>query len=579
MNYMQHLFSTYRVHNSCVVAWRVICVAFVAASSSALCAGPLDGYADEVAWKMQLAEIDASDAATVTSLGCTAAGRDVSLVTIAQGAPEKKPAILIVGNVVAPHLIGGELATRLARSLALPDDAGKPAVAALLEHYTIYVIPRPSPDATELCFTAPYHERAANTRPTDDDRDGETDEDGPEDLNGDGVITMLRIEDVEGDQIPHPHEPRILVPADRTKQERGQYCVITEGIDNDHDEAFNEDGPGGVEFHRNFTFSYRFFQPGVGPNPVSEPETRAVADFSFAHPNIALVLSFSPEDNLFHPWEANSDAAKARIKTGLLPDDVPYTKLLGERFQKLLGAADAPESPSYDGSFVRWAYFHYGRWSLASRAWWPPKTELEKPAESTEGEQKEPPKEDERAREQVNAIRWLDKQGIAGFVPWTTIEHPDFPGQKVEVGGFKPFVTLNPPAAELDPLAKQHLDFVLSLPESLPRLAIKNSRVESLGAGVFRLKALIVNEGQLPTLPEMGRIAEHPYPLQVTLTLPAGCQLISGKARQQLSPLSGSGGFEQLEWLLHTTTAEATSIRIHAAAPVVGETSAEVELK
>lgn len=578
MNDMKHLLSTAVVHNVRVVTTHVICFVF-AAGISTVYAGPLDGYADEAAWKAQLAEIDATDAAAVTSLGVTSAGRDISVITIAQGEPEKRPGILIVGNVVAPHLIGGELATRLARSLAAPDDAGKPPVAALLERFTVYVIPRPSPDATELCFAAPYLERVANTRPADDDRDGDAEEDGPEDLNGDGLITQLRIEDVEGDQIPHPNETRILIPADRSKQERGIYRVITEGVDNDHDEAFNEDPPGGVDFHRNFTFGYRFFQPGVGPNPISEPESRAVADFCFAHPNIALVFAFSPEDNLFRPWEANNDAAKARIKIGLLPVDAPYTKLLAERFQKLHGGADAPESSSYDGSFVRWAYFHYGRWSFASRAWWPPKIEPPKAVESADGEKKEPPKEDERAKEQVNAVRWLDQQGISGFVPWTPIDHPDFPGKKVEIGGFKPFVTLNPPAAELEALAKKHLDFVLSLPEALPRLAIKNASVESLGAGVYRISAMLVNEGQLPTLPEMGRIAEHPYPLQVTLAIPTDSKLIAGSIRQPLPPLAGSGGFQKLEWLLQATPSTDGVVRIHAASPAVGEASADVNLK
>ncbi|MDZ4780871.1 MAG: M14 family metallopeptidase, partial [Planctomycetia bacterium] len=555
------------------------CLFVLALTQAAAQAGPLDGYADEPTWKTQLAEIDASELATVTSLGVTAAGRDVTLITIAQGEPGKKPAILIVGNVVAPHLVGSELATRIARSLIAPGADQQAATTALLEHYAIYIVPRPSPDASASCFTTPYFERAANTRPSDDDRDGDTDEDGPEDLNGDGLITMLRVEDVAGDQIVHPNDARLLIPADRTKHERGVYRLYTEGYDNDHDEAFNEDGPGGVEFHRNFPFKYRFFQPGVGPQPVSEPETRAVADFCFAHPNIALVLSFSPEDNLFHPWEADSGAAQARIKTGLLPDDAPSTKLLAERFQKAHGGADAPESATYDGSFVRWAYFHYGRWSLASRAWWPPKTEITPPPTTGEGEPPKPPADDPRAADQLNALRWLDKQGITGFVPWTAIEHPDFPGQKVEIGGFHPFVTLNPPAAELDPLAQKHFAFLTSLPEVMPRLTIRDERAESVGAGVFRVTALIVNEGQLPTLPEMGRLAEYPYPLQVTLTLPDGCTLITGNLRQQIAPLAASGGARELEWLLLRGESNTNTPRLHAAAPAVGEATVEIELK
>jgi hypothetical protein len=576
---MRTLLSTRYVYNQRCVLRSIIGLLAILYATNSADAGPLDGYADEAAWKAQLAEIDASELVTVTSLGVTAAGRDVSLITIAQGEPDNKPAILIVGSVFAPHLVGGELATRIARSLITPSSEQQAATTALLERYTVYIIPRPSPDATSSCFASPFFERAANTRPTDDDRDGVTDEDGPEDLNGDGLITLLRVEDGEGDQIPHPNDARLLIPADRTKQERGVYRVFTEGYDNDHDDTWNEDGPGGVEFHRNFPFNYRFFQPGVGPHSVSEPETRAMADFCFAHPNIALVLSFSPEDNLFHPWETDNGAAQARIKTGLLPDDAPSIKLLTERFQKAHGGADAPESVTYDGSFVRWAYFHYGRWSLTSRGWWPSKTEVASPPATGEGEPPKPPADDPRAADQLNALRWLDKQGIAGFVPWTPIEHPDFPSQKVEIGGFRPFVTWNPPGAELDPLAQKHFAYLTSLPEIMPRLAIHSQRVESVGAGVFRVTALIVNEGQLPTLPEMGRIAEYPYPLQVTLTLPEGCTLITGNRRQQIAPLAASGGTRELEWLLLRGEAAANTLRIHAAAPAVGESTVEIELK
>lgn len=573
-------FATSRMNNktytSCVCHSALVTLLVLASVANG---GPLDGYADEAAWKAQLAEIDAAESATVSSLGVTAAGREVSLITVAQGDADRKPAILIVGNVVAPHLVGGELATRLARQFAVPSMENQASVNALLERYTLYIIPRPSPDATALLFEAPAHERAVNTRPTDDDRDGELDEDGAEDLNGDGLITMLRIEDVGGDHIPHPNEPRILIPADRAKQERGVYRLIMEGIDNDRDEAFNEDGPGGVAFHRNFPFQYRHFQPGVGANAISEPESRAVADFCFAHPNIALVFSFSPEDSLYRPWEADNNAAQARIKAGLLPDDAPITKFFGERFQKAHGGADAPESATYDGSFVRWAYFHYGRWSLVSRAWWPPKVEAKSPEPNASGEQPKKPDDDPRAVDQLRALRWLDQQGIAGFVPWTPIEHPDFPGQKVEVGGFHPLVTWNPPAAELDALAQKHLAYFVALPEVMPRITVAKPRAEALGTNVFRVSATIVNEGQVPTMPEMGRINENPFPLQVTLTLPEGSTLVTGRARRQLAPLAANGGAQELEWLILRGDADKNMVRIHVAAPAVGEAAAEIQLK
>jgi len=47
--------------------------------------------------------------------------------------------------------------------------------------------------------------------PVDSDRDGQFDEDGPEDLNGDGEITMMRKRDPQGRYKPHPDYPEYLM--------------------------------------------------------------------------------------------------------------------------------------------------------------------------------------------------------------------------------------------------------------------------------------------------------------------------------------------------------------------------------
>ena len=55
-----------------------------------------------------------------------------------------------------------------------------------------------------------------------------------------------------------------MIDAEAKNNEVGHYRILSEGIDNDHDEAFNEDGPGGVSPNRNFTFRYPVFAPARG---------------------------------------------------------------------------------------------------------------------------------------------------------------------------------------------------------------------------------------------------------------------------------------------------------------------------
>ena len=590
-------------------------------------AAAIPGYDDDAALGARLERLATEHPGTVSlaSLARTPGGREVAIVALGSGTAgerDQRPAIFVAGAVHGPHLVGSELAVRLAERLAARAAAGDEAARRALERCTFYVVPRPGPDASAAFFRRPHVERTGNDRSTDDDRDGERDEDGPDDLDGDGEIVLLRVEDETGPYRPHDRDPRVLVEADPKKDERGGYRILPEARDDDQDERFAEDGAGGVAFDRNFPYRYPYFKPGAGPHPVSEPETRAVADFLFEHQNVAAVLSFSPEDNLFHPWKPDSQREQERIKTTLLGADAPYVHLVAERYRELHGGKGAPESPRGEGSFVEWAYFHYGRWSFAARAWWVPpreggeeeKPKEEKPNENEkkedekkEGEKKEgekrvdedgdeaedekkgekrkkdeKKKDDKRNAETIRALEWFAERGIPGFVEWTPVDHPDFPGKKVEVGGVKPFRLLNPPAEELDALAEKHIAFLLAVVDLLPQLKVHETRVEDLGGGVYRLTAAVVNAGYLPTMPDMARVLGTLQPLQMRVDLPEGATLVSGLPRVRLDPLAGRGGKAERSWLILAPGAagggRAATVRVTAWSPNVGTVSREVML-
>ncbi len=230
---------------------------------------------------------------------------------------------------------------------------------------------------------------------------------------------------------------------------------------------------------------------------MSEPETRMIADFAFDHPNIAIVFSFTPEDNLMHPWKSDSSNDGKRIPTKVLSDDAPYFDFLATRYQEIRTGKDAPPSPTGAGSFSEWAYFHYGRWSFAARGWWPPKVEVkpdeERAPDVDKASAEDPPDDDSQSTLPTNpqaedsvpakknaapkaakmigapskwprSVGWTSA-GIDGFVPWTAIEHPDFPDKKVEVGGFKPFYRLNPPAESSTNSPTSICLFCMNLPD------------------------------------------------------------------------------------------------------------------
>jgi hypothetical protein len=586
----------------------------------------IKGYADYDAYRLQLESIAQSEYATLESLGRTRGNREVYLVTVGRGKADERPALLIVGSVHPPHLLGSELAVRIARHLTGQAKTDQ-AVRKLLDRVTFYVIPRPAPDACEAFFRRPYLERSENERPTDDDRDGNADEDGPDDLDGDGWITMMRVTDPAGSYMLHTDDARVLVKADPQRDQRGRFSLYAEGRDNDGDEEQGEDPPGGVAFNRNFTFRYPYFERGAGPHQVSEVETRAVADFAFSHPNIAAVLTFTPEDNLMRPWKPGASAEAKPIKTAVLSADAPYFDFVAEQYREIHGGKNPPESPEARGSFSEWAYFHYGRWSFACRGWWIPqvkpedekdekdekdkvkpadenvstgesaedkpqagespekKTGEESPEENTAGEkpaeQQSAAKksaEEKRGAEDLNALRWFAQQKIDGFVEWKEISHADFPQRKVEVGGFKPFLRLNPPADQLEPLAEKHCQFVRRLVELLPRLAIQETKVEPLGQHVWRITAVVVNRGYLPTESQMGRTTREPHPLQIQLELPEGASLVTGHPRTQLPALAGRGGKVEQTWLVRVAETKPAALKVRVWSPSVGRVTKRIKL-
>jgi hypothetical protein len=129
--------------------------------------------------------------------------RKVRLVEMGVGSQEDRdtrPALLVVAGIEGNDLTGPVVTVTWIERLIKEYQENTPT-AELLKTTTLYVVPCLNPDAAERFFASPKVEGTGNGTPWDDDRDGLTDEDGPEDLNGDGLITMMRVEDKEGEYV------------------------------------------------------------------------------------------------------------------------------------------------------------------------------------------------------------------------------------------------------------------------------------------------------------------------------------------------------------------------------------------
>ena len=255
----------------------------------------------------------------LSSIGKSYGGLEIYLLKMAAAQnkvkPEDRQSVLVVANSEGVHLPGTEAALSLAETILNAYGVDKYWTDFLNER-SIYIIPVVNPDAVSAYFSTPALERTHNGHPVDEDNDGLIDEDGPEDLNGDGLITMMRVKSPEGHWIIDPEEPRLMRPADPKKGEKGQYLLYTEGYDNDADGQINEDGPGGVEINRNFLHDFEYYNKKAGLYPASEPETQALLKFMFDHNNIAAIINFSTENNLLNMQQtgrARAGAERVRV--------------------------------------------------------------------------------------------------------------------------------------------------------------------------------------------------------------------------------------------------------------------------
>ncbi len=364
--------------------------------------------------------------ANLTELAVTPGQRSLYLLEI--GKKESgKPAIMVVANMEGNSPTATEAALKLANKL-VGDWKGED------EDHIWYILPLGNPDGYARFFNVPSQALMVNDKPFNDDNDDAIDEDGAEDLNGDGFITKMRQLHPEGTMIVVEENPLLMKKAEAGKGEVGKYRLFPEGIDNDGDGEINEDGFGGVNPGLNFPHNFKHFTKTAGRWAASEVESRAIMRFAYDHPEIAMAITFGRTNTLkavpessrrsqasqstykLPRWMARQAGVDKDTKLPLseivvlgrelfdYPDlteeqvlqyldagaavnpskkDLPYWKEISEKYNEFIKEAELVEKrldpkSSRDGSFEEWAYYQFGIPSFAVDFWTIPEPEEEK---------------------------------------------------------------------------------------------------------------------------------------------------------------------------------------------------------
>jgi hypothetical protein len=257
-------------------------------------------------WLEQWAE-QYADIFELYEVGRSFEGRPIMQVSITNkesGKDTEKPAAYFEGGRHSGEVTSSESVLWLIQYL-LQSYGNDDAITELIDTKVIYLRPQNNPDGSNMYLHTAQSNRST-VRPHDNDRDGLVDEDSPEDLDGDGVIHQIRYrpgadDEDQGTMILDERDPSGRLMR-RASAGEGEWIVVSEGIDNDGDGRFNEDGIGGLDLHRNYPENWRpdaggdktgrgYTQSGAGAFPLSETETRSVVLFLLSHPNVSIANS------------------------------------------------------------------------------------------------------------------------------------------------------------------------------------------------------------------------------------------------------------------------------------------------
>ena len=522
-------------------------------------------YAEVVSFLKAWAK-DHPDIVDLYSVGKTFEGRDIWQITItskATGKDTDKPALFLEGNRHSGEVTAAESALYFAWYI-ITQYGADPEITRLVDSKALYVKVKNNPDGSELYLNTAQSNRSS-VRPHDSDGDGLVDEDPSEDLDGDGFCYQMRqkVEPGKGEFILHPDDKTGRMMK-RIGKDKGDYKVYSEGLDNDGDGKYGEDGIGGLDLHRNYPENWRpepgldltgrgRTQLGAGAYPLSEPETRAVVLFLLQHPNVSIgqTMDTAVPMHLRPP-------STSRSEESMFPGDLALYRHFDELGKKITGypyAGDVfwdfakatsdyregdeeeeePGGRPLFGHSPDFGYFYYGAIWYGDELWSGGKVvDYDKDGKISD----------------LEVLRWNDEAlGGKGFKNWERSVHPQL--GEVEIGGFNPkFFRQNPPASVLEDWAKKEALFNLMLAKSLPQVKIVSVDVRPVKKepGVLEVVAVFTNEGFLPTALEMAERVKivNPDRAEISFT-DKEMTLVGGKKAIELGKLK-SGEKKEACW-------------------------------
>lgn len=472
------------------------------------------------------------------SICVTEENRNVYAMTITNkktGAALDKPAFHIDGNTHAGE-VTGSMAAMHAIDVLLTGYGEDKVITKILDRMTIYVVPRISPDGAETYLTTPYSIRSVN-RVHNPENGGIR----SEDLDGDGVIRMMRIPTPYGAWKKDKDDSSIMAKRDPGDADGEFYDIYAEGNFEafDGDENLKEKKQDwSLDFNRNYPYGWfpENRQAGAGKYPLSNPETKAMADWVIEHPNIGGVSTNHTSGGiiLYPPGTRPSTAVSEKDINQFIEIANMGKEELGYEPLNIYDSFISDPANYDSGAFDDWCYQSQGivaytveLWDLAKRVGVP----LVWNARNKESAQEE-------LKRFVACMKWVKENAPEYYEDWKPFHHETF--GDVEIGGFNfKFSQQNPPESFLNGVLEQMTRFMIRFAQSMPRLTIDTLTSEKVSDDIYKVTAVVGNLGYLPTnLTEEAKKLNISKEVEVTIS---GGKIVSGLEKTKIGNLEGYG--------------------------------------